>query len=279
MFLSFLCIFNLNLTIQYSNDSIGENSGSEFIQIRDYDESLSLNNLKSSVFIDNIDLIEETDLNLNNNLFDYSNNSNEIFVLISDDTFKTNTKFKNDKKFLVDHINNNVVYYFSDYFNLNVLCDFNSSLVFNTDCKKNPKFASYDRYFRPIKIIARRINSTLSLDQIRSLYYQIEYNYLNSKDKSRSQKKVLNSIFIISNTKLLSMLSLIFKNLNVPVIGLDVQKFPGNFELASNADKLKVNGIFFCVAFKMNWDGFDKAKSLCYILHNLDEYHHLSQNR
>ena len=197
-------------------------------------------------------MIEETDLNLNNNLFDYSNNSNEIFVLISDDTFKTNTKIKNDKKFLVDHINNNVVYYFSDYFNLNVLCDFNSSLVFNTDCKKNSKFASYDRYFRPIKIIARRINSTLSLDQIRSLYYQIEYNYLNSNDKSRSQRKVLNSIFIISNTKLLSMLSLIFKNLNVPVIGLDVQKFSGNFELASNADKLKVKWNFFCVAFKLN---------------------------
>ena len=152
-----------------------------------------------------------------------ANKLNDILMFVSDEiTISNGTLAETDENLL----HQSTVLSVSSYLSQNFLCHLNQNALLRTECTADTMaFKNNPRFNRPMRVVARKVSATMQFNQIMKLYNQIEDSYFNDRFKSGEARKVLHAVLVIAKTNLISMFKLMFKNLNVSVIALDVHSF------------------------------------------------------
>jgi hypothetical protein len=147
-----------------------------------------------------------------------ANKTNDILVFVSNELTPANTTHKFESQ-----LTQSVILSMSEFLRENFLCSLKQNLILSNECKKRAGNAS-NRFSRSVRVVGRRISPSIEFTQIKKLHNQIEEGYFKEFNLKR-EDKTLYCIFIIAKTNLISMFKLLFRNLNVPIIALDVHSF------------------------------------------------------
>ena len=204
-------------------------------------------------FVEKFDFFEELssssdfyDFKRINPEFYFSNKElNEILVLITEDALKTeylsqkqksnSLNYDSNDEFINDFIQSHVVLSISDYVRRKTFCNYVNNISLVSDCNENTsgkKTDIYRFYHHPVRIIGRKINNTMSFNQVKQIYEQLIVNYFDKTQSLQQKPKKLRSIMIIANSNLLSTFSLVFNDIRMPVFALDIHKLPNFIESA-----------------------------------------------
>jgi hypothetical protein len=139
---------------------------------------------------------------------------NDILVFISQDLVRKEPTNNQKQSF---HLS------MSKYLMESFLCPFkNNYKDLRNDCSSSSNTPN-TRYKKPIRIVARALESYLSLADVKLLYEQIQEIYFKSKTAAPNDAafKSLHGILILGDGKFLKSLNLLLRNLNVSIVAFD----------------------------------------------------------
>jgi hypothetical protein len=194
-----------------------------------------------------------------------------MLVLITDDVFKSAAIIKKagaaaSAASANSTSQNYLNILMSSYFRTNLICNLDANYLLNVDCARPPDYAAspasskfglngenradeeeemafhdYDEYnydyllrFKSFRIVARQVNSQISVNELINLYKHVRNVYFESNSTSGPSNvdgsaggqanNLLHSMLVISNTHFISLFRLLFNDLNVKIQFVDIKK-------------------------------------------------------